>query len=129
MITLLGRAYDRLARRVGQATAGSIILAVGAVVWFFIAWGTGRCVVRRGTRPMGDRRRVQMTDLLMSPFVALQVAVHGLRDREDGQTKTEYAIVLGGLALAIIIALFFLRNTLRCGPSDAAYSVSNAPNP
>ena len=64
-----------------------------------------------------------MTDILMRPFVALQVAVHELREREDGQTTTEYAILLGFLAIAIIIALFFLRNVLRQLFSDAANSV------
>ena len=54
-----------------------------------------------------------MTDILMRPVIALQVWVHELRDREDGQTTTEYAILLGFLAIAIIIALFFLRNVLR----------------
>ena len=53
-----------------------------------------------------------MPDILMRPFVALQVAVHELREREDGQTTTEYAILLGFLAIAIIVALFFLRNVL-----------------
>ena len=43
-----------------------------------------------------------------------------LREREDGQTTTEYAILLGFLAIAIIIALFFLRNVLRSLFSDAA---------
>jgi hypothetical protein len=41
MITLLGRAYDRLARRVGHTSAGSVVLALGAVVWFVIAWALG----------------------------------------------------------------------------------------
>ena len=50
-----------------------------------------------------------------------------LREREDGQTTTEYAILLGFLAIAIIIALFFLRNVLRSLFSSAASSVSNAP--
>ena len=68
-----------------------------------------------------------MTDILMRPFVALQIAVHELREREDGQTTTEYAILLGFLAIAIIIALFFLRTVLRNLFSDAAASVSNAP--
>ena len=61
-----------------------------------------------------------MTDILMRPFIALQIAVHELREREDGQTTTEYAILLGFLAIAIIIALFFLRNVLRGLFSDAA---------
>ena len=69
-----------------------------------------------------------MSDILMRPVVWLQVAVHELREREDGQTTTEYAILLGFLAIAIIIALFFLRNVLRGLFSDAASSVSGAPN-
>ena len=68
-----------------------------------------------------------MTDILMRPLVRLQVALAELREREDGQTTTEYAILLGFLAIAIIIALFFLRNVLRDLFSDAASSVSNAP--
>jgi len=68
-----------------------------------------------------------MTDLLWQPIVQLQIAVAELREREDGQTTTEYAILLGFLAIAIIIALYFLRNVLRDLFSDAASSVSNAP--
>ena len=41
MIALLGRWYNRLAQRAGQTTAGALILAVGAVVWFVIAWALG----------------------------------------------------------------------------------------
>ena len=70
-----------------------------------------------------------MTDILMRPVVRLQIAVAELREREDGQTTTEYAILLGFLAIAIIIALFFLRNVLRGLFSSAASSVSNAPGP
>ena len=68
-----------------------------------------------------------MTDILMRPVVWLQIAVHDLREREDGQTTTEYAILLGFLAIAIIIALFFLRGVLRSLFSSAASSVSKAP--
>jgi Flp pilus assembly pilin Flp len=69
-----------------------------------------------------------MYEVFMRPIVRLQVAVQELREREDGQTTTEYAILLGFLAIAIIIALFFLRNVLRQLFSSAASSVSNAPN-
>ena len=69
-----------------------------------------------------------MTDILMRPWVRLQIFATELRDREDGQTTTEYAILLGFLAIAIIIALFFLRNVLRGLFSDAASSVSGAPS-
>ena len=67
-----------------------------------------------------------MSDILMRPIIAMQVAVHQLREREDGQTTTEYAILLGFLAIAIIVALFFLRDVLRGLFSDAARSVSYA---
>ncbi len=67
-----------------------------------------------------------MTDILMRPLVRLQVALAELREREDGQTTTEYAILLGFLAIAIIVALFFLRNVLRELFSDAAAAASPA---
>ena len=67
-----------------------------------------------------------MTDILMRPVVWLQVTVAELREREDGQTTTEYAILLGFLAIAIIIALFFLRNVLRELFSDAAAKIGRA---
>ena len=69
-----------------------------------------------------------MTEILMRPLVWLQVELAELREREDGQTTTEYAILLGFLAIAIIIALYFLRGVLRGLFSEAASSVSNAPN-
>jgi Flp pilus assembly pilin Flp len=69
-----------------------------------------------------------MTDYLLRPIVAVQIAIDRLREREDGQTTTEYAILLGFLAIAIIIALFFLRNVLRSLFSSAASSVSSAPD-
>ena len=70
-----------------------------------------------------------MFDSLLRPIIAAQVAVHRLREREDGQTTTEYAILLGFLAIAIIVALFFLRDVLRGLFSNAASSVSSAPGP
>jgi Flp pilus assembly pilin Flp len=69
-----------------------------------------------------------MHELLMRPLVRLQIELGELRERENGQTTTEYAILLGFLAIAIIIALFFLRNVLRSLFSNAASSVSNAPD-
>jgi Flp pilus assembly pilin Flp len=68
-----------------------------------------------------------MTDILLRPWVRLHVAATELREREDGQTTTEYAILLGFLAIAIIIALFFLRDVLRELFSSAASRVSQSP--
>jgi Flp pilus assembly pilin Flp len=64
---------------------------------------------------------------MLRAIVAVQVAAHQLREREEGQTTTEYAILLGFLAVAIIIALFFLRNVIRQLFSNAASSVSGSP--
>jgi Flp pilus assembly pilin Flp len=86
--------------------------------------GTGGAV----SCPTKGRRDHLMTDILLRPVVRLQIAATELREREDGQTTTEYAILLGFLAIAIIIALFFLRNVLRELFSNAASSVSGAPN-
>jgi len=41
MIGLLGRLYDRFAQGVGHTTAGAVVLAVGALVWFLIALALG----------------------------------------------------------------------------------------
>ena len=68
-----------------------------------------------------------MYEFLLRPLIRLQIGVVELREREDGQTTTEYAILLGFLAIAIIVALFFLRNVLRSLFSSAASSVSRAP--
>jgi len=69
-----------------------------------------------------------MSELLLRPLVRLQIIAAEFREREEGQTTTEYAILLGFLAIAIIIALFFLRNVLRSLFSSAASSVSSAPD-
>jgi Flp pilus assembly pilin Flp len=59
----------------------------------------------------------------------MQVAVSNLRNREDGQTTTEYAILLGFLAIAIIAAIVLLRDQIQGLFSDAADSFSGAPGP
>ena len=68
-----------------------------------------------------------MTDILLRPLVRLQIAVAELREREDGQTTTEYAILLGFLAIAIIVAILLLRDSIRSLFSEASSSVDNAP--
>ena len=89
----------------------------------------GQSVTCRGcVRPSDRRRNLQHDRHPDAPVRShCRLQWHELREREDGQTTTEYAILLGFLAIAIIIALFFLRNVLRELFSDAASSVSNAP--
>jgi Flp pilus assembly pilin Flp len=68
-----------------------------------------------------------MSDVLLRVWVSGQNALYNVRNREEGQTTTEYAILLGFLAIAIIIALFFLRGQIRSLFSKAASSISKAP--
>lgn len=68
-----------------------------------------------------------MSDMLLRTAARMQVAVSDLRNREDGQTTTEYAILLGFLAIAIIVAILLLRDEIQGLFSDAASSVANAP--
>jgi hypothetical protein len=42
MIGLLGRWYDRLAERVGQSTAGAIVLGVACLVSLVLIWALGQ---------------------------------------------------------------------------------------
>lgn len=41
MLRQLGRAYDRLAQRVGHTIAGVVVLAVAGTVWLVLAWVLG----------------------------------------------------------------------------------------
>ncbi len=68
-----------------------------------------------------------MSDILLRAAVRVQTTVADLRNREEGQTTTEYAILLGFLAIAIIVAILLLRDEIRELFSEAASSVDNAP--
>ena len=68
-----------------------------------------------------------MSDILLRAAVRMQVAVSDLRNREDGQTTTEYAILLGFLAIAIIAAIVLLKDEIIDLFEEAASSVEGAP--
>ncbi len=44
--------------------------------------------------------------------VYLQNTIANLRDREDGQTMAEYALILGGIAIVVIAAIVFLGDNI-----------------
>jgi Flp pilus assembly pilin Flp len=68
-----------------------------------------------------------MTDVLLGAWVRGQNGLYNLREREDGQTTTEYAILLGFLSIAIIVSVFFLRHQIKGLFSRSGSSISNAP--
>ena len=46
-------------------------------------------------------------------FVYFQNTVFQLRERREGQTMAEYALILGGIAIVVILALVFLGGRIR----------------
>ena len=46
-------------------------------------------------------------------FVYLQNTVARIRERQEGQTMAEYALILGGIAIVVILAIVFLGGKHR----------------
>ena len=67
-----------------------------------------------------------MTDLIISIVVRAQNGVHRLRDDEQAQTLTEYALIIAVIAIGLIAALFFLKEDLVGFFSKAGSSAQNA---
>jgi Flp pilus assembly pilin Flp len=49
-----------------------------------------------------------MSDLLLRPWIRVQTTIAALRNREEGQTITEYALIIASIAVLLIIAMLFL---------------------
>ena len=54
-----------------------------------------------------------MRELMLRPYVEAQVTIKALREREDGQTITEYALIIASIAILLIIAMLFLAGKLN----------------
>jgi Flp pilus assembly pilin Flp len=52
-------------------------------------------------------------------------AIHSLREREEGQTFVEYALLLAGIAILLIVAILFLKDEIAGLFSDTADSLNN----
>ena len=66
-----------------------------------------------------------MSDILLRAAVGVQSAIYRLRSREDGQTMTEYAIIIAAVAVLLIVALLFLSGRIGSLFSDTGSSVTN----
>ena len=66
-----------------------------------------------------------MTDLLLRPVVSVQTAIADFRNREEGQTITEYALIIASIAILLIIAMLFLAGKIDDLFSSTGSSVSN----
>jgi len=69
-----------------------------------------------------------MSDILLRASVRVQRALASLRNREDGQTMTEYVLILAGIALLVIVAVWLLGGAVDTLFSDTSSTVNNAPN-
>ena len=66
-----------------------------------------------------------MSDILLRPYVRAQATIAALRDREEGQTITEYALIIASIAILLIIAMLFLAGKIDDLFSNTGSSVSN----
>ena len=66
-----------------------------------------------------------MTEMLLRPFVKAQTKIAALRDREEGQTITEYALIIASIAVLLIIAMLFLAGKIDNLFSDTGSSVES----
>ncbi|MBA2643203.1 MAG: hypothetical protein H0U82_09780 [Actinobacteria bacterium] len=66
-----------------------------------------------------------MTEMLLRPFVRVQTTIAALRDREDGQTITEYALIIASIAILLIVAMLFLAGKIDNLFSDTGGSVQS----
>ena len=62
----------------------------------------------------------------MAAVVAyIQNTVFRLRERQEGQTMAEYALILGGIAIVVILAIVFLGGRIRDLFEATGSSVTN----
>ena len=65
-----------------------------------------------------------MNDVALRLIVSAQNAITRLRDEEEAQTLTEYALIIAVIAVGVLIALYFLRDQLQALFSKAGSSVT-----
>ena len=61
--------------------------------------------------------------------VYLQNTIASLRERQDGQTMAEYALILGGIAIVVIAMIVFLGDNIQDLFRATGSSVTNPVNP
>jgi Flp pilus assembly pilin Flp len=65
-----------------------------------------------------------MTDAFTWLVVRAQNVVANAREREEGQTFVEYALLLAGIAILLIVAIIFLKDRIAKLFSDTGSSIS-----
>ena len=65
---------------------------------------------------------------MLALTVYLQNTWARLKERQEGQTMAEYALILGLIAIFVMIAVFFLGGKIKDLFSATGSSVESAPN-
>ena len=65
-----------------------------------------------------------MNDVALRLIVSAQNAMTRLRDEEEAQTLTEYALIIAVIAVGVLIALYFLRDQIQNLFSKAGSSIT-----
>ena len=63
--------------------------------------------------------------LMLKAIVSAQNGIARLRDEEEAQTLTEYALIIAVIAIGVLIALYFLRDQIRSLFSKAGASLTS----
>jgi Flp pilus assembly pilin Flp len=66
-----------------------------------------------------------MTDAIVWLVVRAQNLVADVREREEGQTFVEYALLIAGIAILLIVAIIFLKDRIANLFSNTGSSLSN----
>ena len=66
-----------------------------------------------------------MSEAILRPFVRVQTMMTALRDREEGQGLTEYALIIASIAILLIVAMLFLAGKIDDLFSSTGSSVEN----
>jgi Flp pilus assembly pilin Flp len=53
-----------------------------------------------------------VSEILLRPYIRVQTTIAALRNREEGQTITEYALIIASIAILLIIAMLFLAGKI-----------------
>jgi Flp pilus assembly pilin Flp len=69
-----------------------------------------------------------MTELITSIVVRAQNGYYRLRDEEQAQTLTEYALIIAVIALGVLVALYFLKDNIKSLFSKTGSTLSTQPS-
>ena len=64
-----------------------------------------------------------MHEMALRSYIKAQTAIAALRNREEGQTITEYALIIASIAVLLIVAMLFLAGKVNVLFHDTGSSV------